>query len=211
MNDIPVIDDDNDESKDESKDETKEEIKNTDRTNDDDDDMVIVGDDDETKDDVGDDDDFDKINDDDLKEPKKQIDHLTRILPPAKSNVGKKHDVHFTGLLAAVSSNKCQDIVLHKIIKSPSIMFKQFLIVNYIKQETQNSKLIDLVIKSVPFVQRYAVKCLLQNSRNDILDALVMDCYKKFGCHFVARFVHGLSLVYIISYILLYLTIYHIN
>ena len=62
-------------------------------------------------------------------------DKLVKILPSTSSNVPKKYHIQYAGLMAAVSSNVCTDLLEKEITESQSVMFKKFIIVNYVKQQ----------------------------------------------------------------------------
>lgn len=66
-------------------------------------------------------------------------DQLVKVLPSTTSNVPKKFHLQYAGLMAAVSSNVCTDILEKEMTDSQSVMFKKFVIVNYVKQQKEFS------------------------------------------------------------------------
>merc|ERR1712228_638819 len=131
--------------------------------------------------------------DENKSEETEEEDKLVKILPSSSSNVPKKFHIQYAGLMAAVSSNVCTDFLEKEITESQSVMFKKFVIVNYVKQQNDVNALKELVLTSVPFVQKQIIKSLLSNGRSEALDNMVTDILNKFGADWVAKFIHGCS------------------
>jgi len=131
-----------------------------------------------------------EVESDTEKETGKKEDILVEVLPASTSNVAKHHDVYRVAITAAVVSDVCAD-VLEKEMKSSSTAMKQYIVSHYVKREQSTEKLVELVLKSVPFIQRATIQSLLSSNRRKVLDEMVEPCLKKFGPDLVASYLHG--------------------
>lgn len=95
-------------------------------------------------------------------------------------------------LLAATVSNNHTDI-LKEEIESQSKMFKQFVISNYVKQEKDDNKIVELVENSAPATQKKIIHGLVKAGRKSCLDILADKMRIIAGIDFMVDFVHGCS------------------
>ena len=95
-------------------------------------------------------------------------------------------------LVAAAVSNNHTD-VLKEEIESQSKMFKKFAISNYVKQEKDDNKIVELVEKSAPKTQKKILHGLVKARRVACLDLLADKMRMIAGVDSMVDFVHGCS------------------
>eukprot|EP01084_Bolivina_argentea_P116632 207206_1 len=117
---------------------------------------------------------------------------LCEILTPQERNVSKHFHQHQLALTAAVSTKKHLHL-LKEEIKSQSKFLKKYVIRNYIKQQTNDQDIVELVKSTPPAIQKQLIHVLIKEKRIQCLDILCDEMRIIAGIDFMVTFLHGCS------------------
>ena len=116
---------------------------------------------------------------------------LEEILPPQKRNVSKHIHEEYFALFAAGTANKKK--IFQEEIRTTSRTFKQKVVKELVRLETDDKALVAEVLVGVPQVQRKLIENMMKARRVEALDELAMTMVLKVGPDYVCSWIHGCS------------------
>eukprot|EP01087_Luapelamoeba_hula_P003692 TRINITY_DN1352_c0_g1_i3.p1 TRINITY_DN1352_c0_g1~~TRINITY_DN1352_c0_g1_i3.p1 ORF type:complete len:2194 (-),score=412.40 TRINITY_DN1352_c0_g1_i3:98-6679(-) len=120
-------------------------------------------------------------------------DEFVQILPPQLRNTGKYFNEDQLALTAAVASKTCLELLHREYSTNPSILFKKLLVKAIVRQEKDDEKIAEMILREVPKLRKQLIHSCVRYRRVAILEKVYPSLKKSQGVDLVADFLHGCS------------------